>query len=172
MKKPTLYIFSGLPGTGKSTVAAMLVKHFNAVYLRIDTIEQGIRDFFDDPPIRYGGYQLTHRIAADNLVLGNCTVADACNDSHFTREGWRQVAISVGSQYVFIETVCSNADTHRRRVEARHPQVPNLKLPTWQEVLDRARDDWEQERIVVDTADGTPEESFSELLSMLGKASA
>jgi len=172
MQKPTLYIFSGLPGTGKSTIASMLARHFNAVYLRIDTIEQGIRDYFDDPPIRYGGYQLTHRIASDNLQLGNSTVADACSDSQFTREGWRQVAIGTGSDYVFIETICSDADTHRRRIETRQSQVPNLELPAWQEVLDRERHDWDCKRITIDTAHCTPKESFHQLLSQLEKHSA
>ena len=35
-----LYIFSGLPGCGKSTVAKMLSEKLKAVYLRVDTIEQ------------------------------------------------------------------------------------------------------------------------------------
>lgn len=39
-----LIIFSGLPGCGKSTIARALAKRLGAVYLRIDTIEQAIRD--------------------------------------------------------------------------------------------------------------------------------
>lgn len=39
-----LYIFSGLPGTGKSTLAQYLAKTLGAVYLRIDTIEQAMKD--------------------------------------------------------------------------------------------------------------------------------
>ncbi|EEQ16447.1 Uncharacterised protein [Yersinia frederiksenii] len=38
-----LIIFSGLPGTGKSTIAHLLAERLKAVYLRIDTIEQAIR---------------------------------------------------------------------------------------------------------------------------------
>ncbi|WP_117148608.1 AAA family ATPase, partial [Klebsiella pneumoniae] len=38
-----LFIFSGLPGTGKSTIAKMLSKKISAVYLRVDTVEQAIR---------------------------------------------------------------------------------------------------------------------------------
>lgn len=37
-----LIIFSGLPGSGKSTIAQALAKQLNAFYLRIDTIEQAI----------------------------------------------------------------------------------------------------------------------------------
>lgn len=41
---PTLFIFSGLPATGKTTLAQQLAKKTNTVYLRIDTVEQGLRD--------------------------------------------------------------------------------------------------------------------------------
>lgn len=37
-----LIIFSGLPGSGKSTIAQALAKQLSAFYLRIDTIEQAI----------------------------------------------------------------------------------------------------------------------------------
>lgn len=38
-----LIIFSGLPGSGKSTVAKIVAQRLGAVYLRIDTVEQAIR---------------------------------------------------------------------------------------------------------------------------------
>ena len=44
MNKAILFIFSGLPAVGKSTLAKSVVKYFEAVYLRIDTIEQGLKD--------------------------------------------------------------------------------------------------------------------------------
>lgn len=43
-----LIIFSGLPGSGKSTIAQALAKQLNALYLRIDTIEQAIRKADED----------------------------------------------------------------------------------------------------------------------------
>ena len=44
MNKAILSIFSGLSAVGKSTLAMSVVKHFGAVYLCIDTIEQGLKD--------------------------------------------------------------------------------------------------------------------------------
>ena len=44
MSIPTLFIFSGLPATGKTTLARYLAAEMMAVYLRIDTIEQSMRD--------------------------------------------------------------------------------------------------------------------------------
>jgi predicted kinase len=43
-KRPVLYIFSGLPGTGKTTLSQKVARQIKAVYLRIDTIEQALRD--------------------------------------------------------------------------------------------------------------------------------
>ncbi len=63
-----LYIFSGLPGSGKSTLSKWLSAHLGAVYLRIDTIEQALRDLcaFD---VQGEGYRLAYRIARDNLLV-------------------------------------------------------------------------------------------------------
>ena len=43
-KTPVLFIFAGLPGSGKSTLAGVLAREIRAVYIRIDTIEQALRD--------------------------------------------------------------------------------------------------------------------------------
>jgi DNA polymerase III delta prime subunit len=61
--QPALYIFSGLPGTGKSTLAQRLAGKLRCAYLRIDTIEQTIRDLcsFD---VQEEGYRLAYRVAA------------------------------------------------------------------------------------------------------------
>ena len=39
-----LIIFGGLPGIGKTTIARELASQLGAIYVRIDSIEQAIRD--------------------------------------------------------------------------------------------------------------------------------
>ena len=39
-----LIIFGGLPATGKTMIARELARQIGAVYLRIDSIEQAMRD--------------------------------------------------------------------------------------------------------------------------------
>jgi broad-specificity NMP kinase len=39
-----LIIFGGLPGTGKTTISKEVAKRLKAVYLRVDTIEQTLKN--------------------------------------------------------------------------------------------------------------------------------
>ncbi|MGZ8214981.1 MAG: AAA family ATPase [Methylosarcina sp.] len=165
-KTPILYIFSGLPGSGKTALSRMLAQRINAVHLRIDTIEQALRDVCNID-VQGEGYRLAYKIAADNLCLGMSVVADSCNPIELTRRGWELVALSAKASYVNIQVICSDAIEHRRRVEMRMGTVPGLRLPTWVEVENREYHDWTVEQIVIDTANKTEPECLEELLSKL-----
>lgn len=162
----TLYIFAGLPGSGKTTLARHLAKQINALHLRIDTIEQGLRDLCG-MRVEGEGYRLAYRIASDNLALGLDVVADSCNPIELTRREWEQVAHDAGANYRNIEVVCSDATEHRRRVEARTSDIPSLSLPSWQAVVRRDYHDWTVERTIMDTAGLTETESAENLLGIL-----
>lgn len=58
-----LIIFSGLPGTGKTAIARELAFQIGAVYLRIDSIEQAMRDSQRVNEIEDGGYRMAYAIA-------------------------------------------------------------------------------------------------------------
>lgn len=163
---PTLYIFAGLPGTGKTKLSQRLARRINAVHLRIDTIEQALRDLCD-MHVEGEGYRLTYRIAADNLRLGMNVVADSCNPLEPTRREWEQVAKDNKSTFVNIEVVCSDKDEHRRRIESRNSDVPGLKLPTWRDVENREYHDWSRERIIIDTAGQSDTDCFDALMDAL-----
>lgn len=163
-----LYIFSGLPGSGKTSVSRLVARHLGAAHLRIDTIEQGLRDLcsFD---VEGEGYRLAYRIAADNLRLGTSVVADSCNPLELTRREWENVAREAGVRYVNIEVVCSDSREHRRRVDTRAQDIAGLKQPTWDEVKKRTYDAWTVDRIVVDTAAKSVEDCVGELLARLSR---
>ena len=163
---PLLYIFAGLPGSGKSTIAKEFAAQAGAVYLRIDTIEQALRDICR-VRVEGEGYRLAYRVAADNLRTGNSVVADSCNPITLTREEWQSVAVQEGASFTNIEVVCSDPAEHRRRVEERDVDVDGLSLPTWQQVMDREYHAWSVERIVVDTAGKGVEECVDELLNRI-----
>src|SRR5829696_8354734 len=72
MPDPVLYIFAGLPGVGKTTLARRLARELGAVHLRIDSIEQALRAAGGGVGAVTGpeGYLVAYRVAADNLRLG------------------------------------------------------------------------------------------------------
>ena len=166
---PILFILSGLPASGKSTLSKLIAQEYNAFYLRIDTIEQGLRDLcnFD---VQGEGYRLSYKIAADNLQLGHNVVADSCNPITFTRKEWENVATQNNSLFVNIEVVCSDKEEHRKRVGTRKNDIEGLKLPTWEDVENREYHLWESEKITIDTANKSIEECFEELKRKIKEA--
>jgi predicted kinase len=153
-----LIIFSGLSGTGKTTIARELARELAAVYVRIDSIEQAMRGVEMVPT---AGYEVAYAVAADNLKLGRTVVADSVNPLAVTRDAWREVATRDGSRVVEVEVVCSDADEHQRRVEGRTTDVPGLLLPNWADVMARDYHPWDRERLVIDTAHRTVAESVT-----------
>jgi predicted kinase len=157
-----LIILSGLPGTGKTTIARLLAHELAAVYLRIDSIEQSMRAA--GWAVEGQGYSVAYAVAEDNLRLGRIVVADCVNPWPLTRSEWRAVADRTGVPALDVEIVCSDAGEHRRRVETRATDITGHRLPTWQEVVERDYRAWDGERIVIDTARQCVEESIRTIL--------
>ena len=154
-----LIILGGLPGTGKTTIARELAGQLGAVHLRIDSIEQAIRESgvvvvsLDD-----AGYRVGYAVAEDNLRLGRTVVADSVNPLQVTRNAWVEVAKRARAGAMEIEITCSDPDEHRRRVETRRSDIAGLRSPTWAEVVAREYHPWDRERLVIDTARGSVED--------------
>jgi predicted kinase len=158
-------VLGGLPGTGKSTIAVPLAKALGAAYLRIDTIEQALRDSGEMRELGGAGYYVAMAVARDQLRLGLTTIAECVNPEAFTRDLWRDVAFGANSALLEVELVCSDDAEHERRVTTRIVDVPNLVIPTWQEVLERGYEPWKRERLVVDTAVVGVEESVATIVA-------
>ena len=148
----TLIILAGRPGSGKTTIARALAAQIPAVHIRIDTIEQALRDAGFQGEMNYAGYRVGYAVAEDNLGLGRMVIADSVNPLRISREAWRDVARRVDAPFLDIECICSDGALHRRRVETRVADIRGLKLPTWDQVVAREYDAWDEERIVIDTS--------------------
>jgi predicted kinase len=148
-----LIVFAGLSGTGKSSIARELAQAIGAVWLRIDSIEQAIRESgvvrgsIDD-----AGYRAAYAIAQDNLRLGRDVLGDSVNPWMLTRNAWRDAGLQVGAQVIEVETVCTDIQEHRHRIETRVSDVPGLAMPDWQTVIARDYRPWNREHLIIDTA--------------------
>lgn len=163
-----LIVFGGLPGVGKTVIARELARQIGAVYLRIDSIEQAVLNASRlSEPLNEAGYRVGYAIAEDNLRLGRTVVADSVNPIAITRDAWLEVAKRSGVPAAEIEIQCSDRDEHRRRIDARTPDIPGLRLPTWQEVTSREYQPWNRQRIVVDTSVSSVEQNVSKIREVL-----
>ncbi|KQQ82905.1 hypothetical protein ASF73_18775 [Xanthomonas sp. Leaf131] len=168
----TLVVFGGLPGVGKSSIAQRLLTHCNAVYLRIDSIEQALRYSgalaHDVGP---AGYLVAYAIAEANLRQGQVVVADSVNPLPVTRDAWRDVARRTHSRLLEIEVVCSDRDVHRQRVESRHSEVAGLRMPDWSSVLAHDYVAWTEPHWVIDSAVLSAEQAVAEIMHRLAAES-
>lgn len=165
-----LIIFAGLPASGKTSIARELARRLGAAYLRIDSIEQAIRasrieNGGPNAPIYDEGYRAAYALAEDNLRLrlGLTVVADSVNPLQITRDAWLAVAQRANTPALEVEVICSNSKEHQRRVESHITDVPGLNLPTWHEVQAREYHPWTRDRVQIDTAKLTVEESVAKL---------
>jgi predicted kinase len=148
-----LIVFGGLPGTGKSSIARELARETGAMWLRIDSIEQAIRESGVVPgSIDDAGYRAAYAIAEDNLRLDRCVIADSVNGWPMTRNAWCDVGTRPGPQIMEVEVICSDVQEHQRRVETRDSEVPGLILPDWPAVIGRDYEPWDRDHLTIDTA--------------------
>ncbi|WP_123247393.1 AAA family ATPase [Aeromonas dhakensis] len=166
-----LIIFSGLPGSGKSTIARALARRLGAVYLRIDTIEQAIRgaEQGDNEKMGPAGYLVAYGLARENLALGSIVITDSVNPIQLTRDAYHDIACSVGVPCLDVEVVCSNPKLHRERVENRTVDIEGLALPDWQAVINRDYQPWDSERLVLDSATLSVTQSVEVIVAALAK---
>jgi predicted kinase len=159
-----LIVFAGLPATGKSVIASELARQTGATYLRIDSIECAIRragyateDLYDL------GYRVAYALAEENLRISRDVVADSVNPLGVTRDAWLEVARRSGVAAMEVEVVCSDREEHRRRLETRTTDFPDAKPLSWQDVISRQYEPWNRERLVLDTAVLSIEESVGRI---------
>jgi predicted kinase len=151
--RPVLVVVSGLPATGKSTIAERLARLVAAPYLRVDRIEHAIVAYSSlEHPVGVAGYAVAYALASEQLGLGLDVVVECVNPIALTRDSWVATAAEADAAAVEVEVVCSDPDEHRRRVLTRGTDVAGLVKPTWEDVLRRDYEPWHRPHLVIDSA--------------------
>lgn len=163
---PILIVVGGLPATGKSTVASVLVRRTGFAFVRVDRIEQAIIGSAELPaPLGPVGYTVAYSIAGEQLRHGISVVAECVNPVAVTRDAWRGVAADNGARVLEVELVCSDPGAHRRRAQTRQVDIPGLALPSWQQIVDREYEPWDRDHLVIDTAIQPPAAAVTAIVS-------
>lgn len=142
-RRPALLLVSGLPGTGKSTLARMLTDHAHFEVLRSDVIRKEIFPKGDLTPL-YSADR-TQRVydecwmrARQRIRAGGRVIVDATFHSEANRQRFLQLAIDEGIHAVWLECTAS-ADMVKQRLDSRHGDASDADWSVYEIV----RKQWE-----------------------------
>ncbi|WNV76565.1 AAA family ATPase [Geodermatophilus sp. DSM 44513] len=166
-----LVVVSGLPGTGKTALAAALATRLVAVHLSVDPIEDALLGAGLPRSWETGvaAYEAARVIAALNLARGRPVVVDAVNDSEPARDTWRRAAEDSGARLSFVLLTLDDETEHRRRLESRVRDLTRVPEPSWQDVRARAASyaPWPDGTCLRVSADRPVDELVDEVVSRL-----
>ena len=149
-----LAVFAGLPGVGKSTLAARVAAELPATVLAVDTVDFTLQRYeVTEARPGFAAYGVVAALAEVQLKIGHHVIIDAVNPGRSARQLWVDLAERLGVSLKVVEVVCGNDAEHRRRVEARFAERDHDGVPDWVRVLER-QSEYEPylgPRLVVDT---------------------
>jgi aminoglycoside phosphotransferase family enzyme/predicted kinase len=116
--RPVLWVFCGLPASGKSTLASRVAKALFMSHLASDTVRKADHDFPADGVVAYntGAYRPVVRgrvyakllnLAQEELRKGRSVVLDATFSSAQWRESAMLLAKDQNAGLIFVHSVCS-----------------------------------------------------------------
>jgi hypothetical protein len=134
-----LIIFSGLPGTGKSTLAEAIGKELGIPVFAKDWLEgtllrSGLKPTIEDKSLGFAGYELLTVLAERQLTLGQSVILDSVAGTETIRSTWRQLARQYGADWRVIECICSDESLHRSRLKVRKRNIPGWHELEWSDV--------------------------------------
>jgi adenylate kinase family enzyme len=151
--------FTGLPGTGKSTLAETLATETGTPAFAGDWLfgalkPHGVLSGLSRPTFVAMYNDLLETLLRRQLMLGQSAILD-CLVTDEVAARWQKTAAEYGGHLLVIECVCSDEGEHRRRLEGRTRGIPGWHEVGWNHV-ERMRSEFPpvtHEHLTVDAMD-------------------
>jgi predicted kinase len=174
--KKTLVIFSGLPGTGKTTLAQLLAQRLGIPLLRIDDIVSSIPLHMShhSDPFWEDMISILLNLVDCQLKQGFSVVVDSVfmgDDRYQAYELSARHAAVFRPIYTYLSDEGIWQERVRRRVEAAAPEIRDL-VATWDRIQQQSKGfhPWRLGSALVVDAVNSVETNFNEVLRYVTKA--
>ena len=149
-----LIFFTGLPGTGKSTLADEAAALLGCPLFANDQLEAALRrsGIGADANSGWAAVELLTTLVSEQVRRGQSAILDTVATFERMREPWRALAREHDAHLRIIECVCSDEALHRARLAGRRRGIPGWPELTWDDVLAvRSRyEPWSDPRLILD----------------------
>lgn len=120
-----LVIVSGIPGTGKSTIADAASRHTGIPAFSADWLLGALTPFggYDIPDRQMVGAELLTTLAYRQLSLGQSAILDFPAEQVWVRDRWRSLAVHMHSAFKVVVCMCSDVNVQIRRLAERRRDI-------------------------------------------------
>jgi predicted kinase len=134
-----LIVFSGLPDTGKSTLAESLgsdvgIPVFAKDRLEATLLRSGLTSVDGAKSLGFVGLELLTARAERQLMLGQSVILDSVASIRSVRDSWHRFAEQYGAYWHVIECICSDETPHRSQLKDRKRNIPGWHQLEWSAV--------------------------------------
>ncbi len=151
-----LIVLTGLPGSGKSTIAdgvacKLLYPVFSVDPIESDMLASGMERNYSTG---LAAYKAAQKLADEHLQSGQSAIIDAVNADPEAREAWEKLAHKHKAKLIIIECMYNDETLHQERIEARVRRLPGFSELTWEEVQEYRKKykSWDKEHLILDSA--------------------
>jgi predicted kinase len=173
MATSKLIVMSGLPGSGKSTIAQQIASRLQIPLFSVDPIESaiikaGLKRSFETG---LAAYLVAEVLATEQLKLGNSVVVDAVNAEDEGKQVWLECSARLQVPLVVIECVLENEDLHRERLEKRIRKLHGFSEVSWERVVARRKvyTPWKRDILRLEMSE-SPEANLKAALEFIARS--